>query len=62
MRMKCPHHGKFFVRDLDVQDRFATDFGLTIEERMDDGLVMPTRGGDMVPPRQCCDQPIHLSG
>jgi catechol 2,3-dioxygenase-like lactoylglutathione lyase family enzyme len=48
MRLKCPHHVRFTVKDLDAQERFANDFGLITEEKSDDQLVMRTRGGDVV--------------
>ena len=43
------HHFRFEVSDLDKQEKFAKDFGLIVEERTDQRLVMRTRGGD-----QCC--------
>lgn len=46
MRLKGLHHVRFQVRDLDLQERFCTDFGLVTAERTDERLVMRTRGGD----------------
>jgi len=46
MPLKALHHVKFQVRDLDRQEAFATDFGLSTAERSAERLVMKTRGGD----------------
>ena len=46
MRLKGLHHVKFQVRDLDLQEKFGSDFGLVIAERTDESLVMRTGGGD----------------
>lgn len=46
MKLKAIHHVKFAVADLDKQETFAHDFGLTTAVKNDDQLVLRTRGGD----------------
>lgn len=47
MKLRCLHHVKFTVRDLDALQSFAHDFGLVTEERTVERLVLRTRGGDL---------------
>ncbi len=46
MRLRSPHHVRFQVTDLDKQEAFAIDFGLVVQERTSERLVMRTCGGD----------------
>lgn len=47
MRLVGLHHVRFQVRDLDAVEAFAADFGLIVQERTENRLVMRTRGGDL---------------